>query len=163
LRWLAEKPFSEIPGVVDTSQPWILFKALGDNCTSCDEFAGQSVALDNDVQNIGKVLATRAGTTEQSFYELGRPLTDTAKIYSQTVRVLNRPSVTDALFAAETLATNLTRLVVDSGAATSVKTFDFTKAENDSPVLADTGELVNQGYVNSFYFAEDYVGVRQTI
>jgi len=55
-----KKPITDVLILGESLNPWMLQKALGDHCTSCDAFGGQSVALDFDTQSTNKVIVERA-------------------------------------------------------------------------------------------------------
>jgi hypothetical protein len=109
-------------------------------------FADNASASDQLSKAVGKGLADSATASDNLSKEVGRAVTDSA-------------TATD--FFSRIVA--YARLFNDSAAATDLVTKSAGKGLSDSATGTDAGTVLNQDYVNSFfYFADDYVGTKRT-
>lgn len=108
-----------------------------------------------------------------------KPLDDSASIVDLQTRVLTKnasevPVVTDVVdrdtvkplaetpAIADQLAKQASKPLADSSAVSDLQTLNAIKSLTESPAITDSGSVRSQGYCDYTYFAEDYVGSRQT-
>ena len=133
-----KKPITDVLILGESLNPWMLQKALGDHCTSCDAFGGQSVALDFDTQSTNKVIVERAYSKEKYFALLDRNFTGAEVVSDIAVFTFTRAvpfqfiKSSDALrFIAKKLF-RFSSFIEDSSHRSILKSLADTQKVNDS-------------------------------
>lgn len=146
-------------------------KQLFDTANVSDVYSLQSsknladVAATNDNANFetNKALQSTAAANDAiGPFEAGKNFNESLQWVDVLVKSSNTPRY-DSFNVSDSPLLGISKLVVDSGAVTDSDVKSVIKSNNDLASITDAGSLFWQDYVdNPIYFAQDYVGDRQT-
>jgi hypothetical protein len=83
-------------------------------------------------------------------------------VFNRTVQY-NR-DFNDAAAAGDAVAKSVSKVIGDTATASDVfnRAVTYSRLFADAATQSDSGVVLNQDYVNGFYFADDYVGTKRT-
>ena len=96
--------------------------------------------------------------------EFGKGLSDTASASDVFSRVVAyERGFDDAAVAGDAVAKSIGKALDDTATANDVfnRVVAYARTFSDTASASDSGRVLNQDYVDGFYFADDYVGVKR--
>lgn len=146
-----------------------LRKTLSDAAAATDQatirssktLADASNATDVATKSTNKTASDASNATDTTIKSLNKSLADSGALSDAAVRKLSR-SVADSSAFSDAPAISLSRALADSAGTTDQTTLKVGAAKSDAASMTDSGVALVQSYVNSFYFASDYVGSKFT-